>query len=155
MRTSMVRLFGSLVSRPVPIPATSLTPFTSLNQLAPWRRLIRYQAFDAAFDPDELAEARRWQQSFNESSIPRGDTTFARSSGPGGQHVNKSVVSMVSSFLSTYYPDMLQDRDQGDHNLDSIRVTAGLAKADASSLADIQILYQSERQCLVCGADET
>lgn len=153
----MVRLLGSLVSRPVRIPATSLTctPCTPIIQLAPWRRLVRYQAFDAAFDPDELAEARRWRQGFNESSIPKGDTTFTRSSGPGGQHVNKSVVSTVSSFLPIYVPDLLQDRDQGNHNLGSIRITAGFAKVDASSLAIIQVLCQGERQCLFRRADDT
>ncbi|ROW09934.1 hypothetical protein VPNG_06306 [Cytospora leucostoma] len=94
----MVRLLSSLVPRPVRVPATSFTPFTPIIQLAPWRRLVRYQAFDAAFDPDELAEARRWRQSFNESSIPRGDTTFARSSGPGGQHVNKTETKAITTW---------------------------------------------------------
>ena len=52
-------------------------------------RLKRYEAFDAQFDQDELAEARKWYQSFKSSRLPRGSTTYARSSGPGGQHVNK------------------------------------------------------------------
>ncbi|KAI1505112.1 hypothetical protein F5X99DRAFT_369597 [Biscogniauxia marginata] len=53
-------------------------------------RTVRYQAFDAAFDQDDLAEARKWHASFTESSIPRGQTSYSRSSGPGGQHVNKT-----------------------------------------------------------------
>lgn len=66
-------------------------PFSSFIQLAPWKRFARYQAFDASFDPDDLAEARRWRQGFSEAALPKGTTTFARSSGPGGQHVNKCV----------------------------------------------------------------
>lgn len=54
-----------------------------------WHRFMRHQAFDDAFDAEELLEARRWHQSFQPSSIPKGQTVFSRSSGPGGQHVNK------------------------------------------------------------------
>ncbi|KAF4963721.1 hypothetical protein FSARC_8291 [Fusarium sarcochroum] len=52
-------------------------------------RFKRYQAFDAELDQDALAEARTWFNSFNLSQLPKGNTTYARSSGPGGQHVNK------------------------------------------------------------------
>ncbi|ROV93527.1 hypothetical protein VSDG_06821 [Cytospora chrysosperma] len=94
MRNSMVRLLPSLVSRPA-------LPPTPAIQLAPWKRLVRYQAFDASLDPDELAEARKWRQSFNEDSIPKGDTTFARSSGPGGQHVNKTETKAITTWSVT------------------------------------------------------
>lgn len=82
MTRSLMRL-PCLISQPLPPP--------SAIELAPWKRFARYQAFDASFDPDELAEARRWRQAFSEDALPKGTTTFARSSGPGGQHVNKSV----------------------------------------------------------------
>lgn len=52
-------------------------------------RSKRYEAFDASLDQDALAEARSWFQSFDAASLPKGNTTYARSSGPGGQHVNK------------------------------------------------------------------
>lgn len=52
-------------------------------------RAARNQAFDADFDQDELAEARKWYSSFNGDDLPKGQTSYARSSGPGGQHVNK------------------------------------------------------------------
>lgn len=52
-------------------------------------RLKRYEAFDAQLDKDALEEAREWFKSFDESQLPKGSTTYARSSGPGGQHVNK------------------------------------------------------------------
>lgn len=39
------------------------------------------------------AEATRWQQSFNQSIIPKDHVSiaFSRSSGPGGQNVNKGI----------------------------------------------------------------
>ncbi len=52
-------------------------------------RWKRYEAFDAQLDKDALAEARAWFSNFDNSHLPKGDTTFARSSGAGGQHVNK------------------------------------------------------------------
>jgi peptidyl-tRNA hydrolase ICT1 len=52
-------------------------------------RGTQHQAFDAHFDQDELAEARQWRASFSESTLPEGQTSYSRSSGPGGQHVNK------------------------------------------------------------------
>ncbi|KAM0811490.1 hypothetical protein AB5N19_11846 [Seiridium cardinale] len=53
-------------------------------------RSARNQAFDADFDQDELADARKWHSSFNEDNLPKGHTHYSRSSGPGGQHVNKT-----------------------------------------------------------------
>lgn len=49
----------------------------------------RYEAFDAHLDKDALAETRAWFAKFEDSQLPKGSTTFARSSGAGGQHVNK------------------------------------------------------------------
>ena len=63
-------------------------------------RLARHQAFDAGFDQDELAEARKWHKSFKPSTLPQGDTSFSRSSGAGGQHVNKFVKSSTAVILS-------------------------------------------------------
>ncbi|KAI0122680.1 hypothetical protein F4814DRAFT_409576 [Daldinia grandis] len=53
-------------------------------------RTIQHRAYDAAFDQDDLTEARTWHASFTESSLPKGQTSYSRSSGPGGQHVNKT-----------------------------------------------------------------
>ncbi|KAF3763664.1 hypothetical protein M406DRAFT_341122 [Cryphonectria parasitica EP155] len=61
-------------------------------------RLARFQAFEASFDPADLAEARKWRQSVSEASLPRGTTTFARSSGPGGQHVNKTESKAITTW---------------------------------------------------------
>lgn len=76
----------SLISRPSTPPL--------FTHLAPWKRFARCQAFEASFDPADLAEARKWRQSITEESLPKGTTTFARSSGPGGQHVNKFVARL-------------------------------------------------------------
>ncbi|KAI1139374.1 hypothetical protein F5Y05DRAFT_381755 [Hypoxylon sp. FL0543] len=53
-------------------------------------RSVQYRAFEAAFEEDDLAEARKWHSSFNQDSLPKGQTSYSRSSGPGGQHVNKT-----------------------------------------------------------------
>lgn len=71
---------------------TSLSPVsTRYIGTSTWCvRHVHHQAYEAAFDQDDLAEARRWHTSFNENSLPKGQTTYSRSSGPGGQHVNKT-----------------------------------------------------------------
>ncbi|QPC74807.1 hypothetical protein HYE68_005559 [Fusarium pseudograminearum] len=61
-------------------------------------RFKRYQAFDADLDKDALNEARSWHKSFNASQLPKGNTTFARSSGPGGQHVNKTETKAITAY---------------------------------------------------------
>lgn len=73
----------------------TLRPSPRLFALRSCSRTFQQQAFEATFDQEELAEARKWQASFHESKLPRGETTFSRSSGPGGQHVNKSVSNIV------------------------------------------------------------
>ena len=46
---------------------------------------------DGADSEEELSAARRWLAKLNPDTIPRTicDVTFSRSSGPGGQNVNK------------------------------------------------------------------
>ncbi|KAI5198625.1 hypothetical protein E4T39_06662 [Aureobasidium subglaciale] len=48
---------------------------------------------------DELDAARRWLANFNAETIPRSicDVSFSRSSGPGGQNVNKYFPSLVKT----------------------------------------------------------
>ncbi|KAL6893149.1 peptidyl-tRNA hydrolase domain-containing protein [Trichoderma longibrachiatum] len=59
-------------------------------------RFKRYEAYDAQLDQDALAEARLWYNSFDASQLPKGNTTYARSSGPGGQHVNKTETKAIT-----------------------------------------------------------
>ncbi|KAG6011044.1 hypothetical protein E4U21_000075 [Claviceps maximensis] len=61
-------------------------------------RSKRYDAFDAQFDKEALREARSWFQTFDPSKLPRGSTTYARSSGPGGQHVNKTETKAITVY---------------------------------------------------------
>lgn len=88
------RALGLIFSRPSPRPLSSLGPLSQLSPLPPLAplssiRFIRHQAYEDSFDQDDLSEARTWRQSFQLSSLPKGQTIFSRSSGPGGQHVNK------------------------------------------------------------------
>ncbi|KAJ4388119.1 hypothetical protein N0V93_008724 [Gnomoniopsis smithogilvyi] len=74
------------------------TPTSSTLQLAPWKRFARTEAFESSLDPADLSEARKWRQNVNETSLPKGSTTFARSSGPGGQHVNKTETKAITTW---------------------------------------------------------
>jgi peptidyl-tRNA hydrolase ICT1 len=80
----------------------------------PRRAIGRYAAFDSGFDPDDLQAARKWRQKLAQDALPKGNTTFSRSSGPGGQHVNKTetkatTVWSVGELLGTL-PALLHDR---------------------------------------------
>ncbi|KAL2260179.1 hypothetical protein VTK26DRAFT_5912 [Humicola hyalothermophila] len=81
-------------------PQPSLASRRPVNRLLSlsFQKAVRHQAFDASFDQDELAEARKWHQSFNINSLPQGDTSFSRSSGPGGQHVNKTETKATTTW---------------------------------------------------------
>ncbi|KAI0160147.1 hypothetical protein GGR57DRAFT_499561 [Xylariaceae sp. FL1272] len=68
----------------------NLAQWPALASSAVQVRALRHQAHDALLDPDDLEEARKWRASFRDDSLPKGHTTFSRSSGPGGQHVNKT-----------------------------------------------------------------
>ncbi|KAL2139035.1 hypothetical protein VTI28DRAFT_5873 [Corynascus sepedonium] len=93
------------------------TPINLLNRW-PWNtwtvpgshRFV-HQAFDALFDQEQLAEARTWHKSFQLSSLPEGNTSFSRSSGPGGQHVNKTETKATTTWpvpqLLSFLPKLL------------------------------------------------
>ncbi|KAI0968459.1 hypothetical protein F4678DRAFT_464526 [Xylaria arbuscula] len=98
--TSLIRITRS--------PLSFSPPGPSLVHL----RTLRYQAHDALFDQDDLEEARRWYASFDRGSLPKGQTSYSRSSGPGGQHVNKTESKAISvwpvSELSKGLPKLLR-----------------------------------------------
>ncbi|PKS11209.1 hypothetical protein jhhlp_002970 [Lomentospora prolificans] len=77
-------------------------------------RQAHYGAFDANLDENDLVEARQWRKSFDRNTLPRGNTVFARSSGPGGQHVNKTESKATTSWtikeLSASVPKLIQAR---------------------------------------------
>lgn len=77
--------------------------------LRPLRFSVSKRAFgtDSKPDEEELKKAREWLKDFSTSSIPRdiGSMTYSRSSGPGGQNVNKYVDAIfiqVNGMLSFF-----------------------------------------------------
>ncbi|KAI1407301.1 hypothetical protein F5Y13DRAFT_175251 [Hypoxylon sp. FL1857] len=82
-----------IMLRAIVTPATrpSLCPMSRcLGTSSVFIRSVQYQAYEAAFKEEDLTEARKWHASFNEDGLPKGQTSYSRSSGPGGQHVNKT-----------------------------------------------------------------
>ncbi|EGS22105.1 putative translation release factor [Thermochaetoides thermophila DSM 1495] len=77
------------------------------------RRLKQHKAFDADFDKKLLEEARKWKEKFTINQLPQGQTTYARSSGPGGQHVNKTETKAITAWplpqLLSYLPKIMHD----------------------------------------------
>src|SRR4051794_13036059 len=102
------------------------------------QRFIRHQAFDAGFDQNELAEARKWHQSFRITNLPEGNTSFSRSSGPGGQHVNKCVRRNSCSHRNRHV-DWTQDRDEGYNNVVRQPADGYSSKASPSRASVVQI----------------
>ncbi|PHH73188.1 hypothetical protein CDD82_5614 [Ophiocordyceps australis] len=74
-------------------------------------RFRRHEAFDARLDHEALAEARSWFEQLDQARLPKGVTTYARSSGPGGQHVNKTESKAVTAVsveeLQSFVPKSL------------------------------------------------
>ena len=77
-------------------PSTT-NPLASMMILSPHYRATKSfsvgtrQLYSHGSSDKEIAEARSWLESFSPSAIPRNTcvVTFSRSSGPGGQNVNK------------------------------------------------------------------
>ncbi|KAF2278467.1 uncharacterized protein EI97DRAFT_431686 [Westerdykella ornata] len=59
--------------------------------LSPSRFFASASAADPSVSEEELQAARRWLENLHAESIPKdiGELSFSRSSGPGGQNVNK------------------------------------------------------------------
>ncbi|KAI1169453.1 peptidyl-tRNA hydrolase domain-containing protein [Nemania sp. FL0916] len=98
--------FLKVMARP-PWPLFSASPPLQI-------RTVRHQPYEASFNQDELEEARKWYASFNIDSLPKGHTTYSRSSGPGGQHVNKTESKATSvwpiSELSKGMPKLVRSQ---------------------------------------------
>jgi peptidyl-tRNA hydrolase ICT1 len=67
---------------------TITTPSSSIRQHA---RAFASKRRPADYSDEDLAAARKWLADLNPDTIPRSlsEITFSRSSGPGGQNVNK------------------------------------------------------------------
>lgn len=77
----------------------------------------------------DLDAAREWFRRFNKSTIPEkiGKTEFSRSSGAGGQKVNKYV---EQSFAVHYLLTFVKDEFKGNH---SMGITCALSSPTESS----------------------
>ena len=67
------------------------------------RSMLASRRTAAAASEEDLAAARKWLQKLDSETIPPsiGDVSFSRSSGPGGQNVNK-YRSLGFSYLGNY-----------------------------------------------------
>ncbi|KAL7797234.1 peptidyl-tRNA hydrolase domain-containing protein [Trichoderma ceciliae] len=90
-------LLSHLPKRAV-LAATAIVPGQPVPLFRQPVRSKRYEAYDARLDQDALAEARSWYSSFDVSQLPKGSTTYTRSSGPGGQHVNKTETKAITVY---------------------------------------------------------
>ncbi len=116
------------------------------------RRSMSYQPHDTAFDPGELAEARRWRETFQRGTLPKEVTTFSRSSGPGGQNVNKSACLRTSCGVGL--PGLTRrvsgrSRKQQPHGLMSERSRV-VPKLLHSGSASFKVLFHTERSVSAC-----
>ncbi|KAK7755436.1 hypothetical protein SLS62_002664 [Diatrype stigma] len=111
-----------------------------------WIRARPFQnkAYERDFDPNELAEARKWRDSFDESSLPKGQTSYSRSSGPGGQHVNKTeskattfwTVGELSSGLPSLVRSALRSSKYYTRGSDSITIQAQTQRSRTGNTDD-------------------
>ncbi|EEY17477.1 conserved hypothetical protein [Verticillium alfalfae VaMs.102] len=98
------------------LPARRIPSFTKGALVQ--SRSIRYQAFDAAFDPDELQEAREWHKSFDAGRLPRGQTTFARPAVPEGSMSTRIRASKYYTSRSDSLSFQAQTHRHRDANTD-------------------------------------
>jgi peptidyl-tRNA hydrolase ICT1 len=78
---------------------TSTRPSLSISQHA---RAFALKRGPADYSDEDLAAARKWLADLNPDTIPRSlsEITFSRSSGPGGQNVNKYASRENQSYTS-------------------------------------------------------
>ncbi|KAL1899196.1 hypothetical protein Sste5346_003118 [Sporothrix stenoceras] len=114
-----VSVFRRARLSPLTIPFVGLTsrPYAAsktFTTTTPRRANDRYSAFDSGFDPEDLQATRQWRQKLAQDALPKGNTTFSRSSGPGGQHVNKTETKATTVWavheLMGALPTLLRDR---------------------------------------------
>lgn len=104
---------------PLTIPFLGLTswPIAATRRFTttiPRQADDRYSAFDSGFEAEDLQAARQWRQKLAQDALPKGNTAFSRSSGPGGQHVNKTETKATTVWpvheLMGSLPTLLRDR---------------------------------------------
>ncbi|KAI5790731.1 peptidyl-tRNA hydrolase domain-containing protein [Peziza echinospora] len=84
------------------------------------RMLSSWSAGAEEEDEEDIAEARKWLKEFTVDSIPKQfyETTYSRSSGPGGQNVNKVSSKATLRFdlhkASNFLPSLIMKRIKTD-----------------------------------------
>jgi peptidyl-tRNA hydrolase ICT1 len=77
-------------------PSILIYTFATLRQwpLSSTRRLIASARSPHNSSHEQVQAARKWLHAFHADTIPKGigELSFSRSSGPGGQNVNKYVL---------------------------------------------------------------
>lgn len=129
--------------RPFLLQPTVISRILRLNLV---RSASRYEAYDTGLDAAELDAARKWRQGFSMNSLPKGTTTFSRSSGPGGQHVNKTETKATTLWrvgdVVGILPKILHGKIRGSRyytkNTDSITIQAQTQRSRAANAVDNQ-----------------
>lgn len=101
-------------------------------------------ALSALATSKDVAAARDWLKSFGRCSISRAavDITFSRSSGPGGQNVNKVNTkatlrcALDSSWIPLWARDGLQESPHFVRSTRSILLTSTLHRSQAQNVDD-------------------
>ncbi|KAF8872592.1 RF-1 domain-containing protein [Infundibulicybe gibba] len=94
--------------------------------------------------PQDAIEARSWVSLFKNQAIPKGlvDFSFSRSSGPGGQNVNKlnTKATLRCAVNSSWIPEWArQDLRKSPHyvsSTDSILITSTVHRSQAQNIDD-------------------
>lgn len=83
----------------------STRPFSSTFTSRRLPALVTIRQFAAARNAnhaseEELQVARKWLEKLHADTIPKniGELSFSRSSGPGGQNVNKYVLAVINFY---------------------------------------------------------
>ncbi|KAL1761431.1 RF-1 domain-containing protein [Schizophyllum commune] len=116
------------------------TPFTlrlasSLAKPPPHKALV---------EQEQMNDAKHWVQEFKSVEIPRNlvDITFSRSSGPGGQNVNKvnTKATLRCSVTSSWIPQWACARLRESHHYvratDSILLTSTAHRSQAQNIEE-------------------
>ncbi|PHH52902.1 Calcium/calmodulin-dependent protein kinase type I [Ceratocystis fimbriata CBS 114723] len=119
-------------------------------------RYVRYKAFTADFDPADLQEAREWARKVTHETLPRGNIVFARSSGPGGQHVNKTESKAITSWpiheIITLVPRLLRPKLRESkyytERTDSLSFSAQTSRQRSSNVDENRTKLLAELMCM-------
>ncbi len=148
-----MHLRGLAPHRPVPLHLAAFCVATAAAAaVGAVRAASRYSAFDSGFDPADVAAARQWREQFaSADAVPRGTTTYARSSGPGGQHVNKTETKATTAWavdeLAATLPVLLRPTLRGSRYFrqasDSLTISAQAERSrSVNAAANRQKLYE-------------